>query len=39
MCLVKQGAGIVPEVMIPSQTVDTPKGLAIAFETLAAKVR
>jgi len=36
---VKQGAGIVPEVMIPSQTVDTPKGLAIAFETLAAKVR
>ena len=36
---VKQGAGIMPEVRIPSQTVDTPKGLTIALETLAAKVK
>jgi len=36
---VKQGAGITPEVRIPSQSVDTPKGLTIALDTLAAKVR
>jgi carboxyl-terminal processing protease len=36
---VKQGAGITPEVRIPSQIVDKPKGLTIALETLAAKVK
>jgi len=36
---VKQGAGITPEVPIPGASVDTPKGLTVAFETLAAKVR
>lgn len=36
---VKQGAGITPELSIPSQTVDTPKGLQIALQALAAKVK
>ena len=36
---VKQGAGITPELSIPSQTVDTPKGLQIALRALAAKVK
>ncbi|MFI5010317.1 MAG: S41 family peptidase [Solirubrobacterales bacterium] len=36
---VKQGAGIEPEVAIPAARVDTPAGLNIALNTLAAKVR
>ena len=35
---VKQGAGITPEVLVPNG-VDTPHGLAVALNTLAAKVR
>ncbi len=35
---VKQGAGITPEVRVPTG-VDTPHGLNVALETLAAKVR
>jgi carboxyl-terminal processing protease len=36
---VKQGAGITPEVKIDKSIVDTPHGLAIALNTLAAKVK
>src|SRR5208337_1942839 len=35
---VKQGAGVVPEVLVRSG-VDTPHGLAVALSTLAAKVK
>jgi len=34
---VKQGAGIAPEVLVPG--VDTPRGLAVALSTLAAKIK
>ena len=36
---VHEGAGIAPEVKVPANRVDTPHGLAVALETLAAKVR
>ena len=36
---VKQGAGITPEVLIPNNVVDTPQGLNMALNTLAAKVK
>ncbi|HEY7831775.1 MAG TPA: S41 family peptidase [Solirubrobacteraceae bacterium] len=36
---VKQGAGIDPEVPIPANVVDTPRGLNIALQTLAAKTK
>jgi len=36
---VKQGAGITPEVKISPSVIDTPRGLEIALETLAAKVK
>jgi carboxyl-terminal processing protease len=36
---VKQGAGITPEVPIPNNVVDTPQGLNMALNTLAAKVK
>jgi len=36
---VKQGAGITPEVSLPSNVVDTPQGLNMALNTLAAKVK
>jgi carboxyl-terminal processing protease len=36
---VKQGAGIIPEVLLPSGVVDTPQGLTAALNTLAAKVK
>ncbi len=36
---VKQGAGIEPEVAIPAARVDTPAGLNVALNTLAAKVK
>jgi carboxyl-terminal processing protease len=36
---VKQGAGIDPEVHIPAGEVDAPRGLDIALETLAMKVK
>jgi len=36
---VKQGAGITPEVPVPSGQVDSSKGQAVALSTLAAKVR
>jgi len=36
---VKQGAGVIPEVLVPSKLVDTEQGLAVALRTLAAKVR
>jgi carboxyl-terminal processing protease len=35
---VKQGAGVIPEVLVP-HGVDTPSGLALALRTLAAKVK
>jgi carboxyl-terminal processing protease len=35
---VKQGAGITPEVLVP-HGVDTPRGVAVALSTLAAKAR
>ncbi|HXW58302.1 MAG TPA: S41 family peptidase [Solirubrobacteraceae bacterium] len=35
---IKQGAGVTPEVSVPNG-VDTPHGLAVALNTLAAKVR
>src|SRR6202034_3001416 len=35
---VREGAGITPEVLVPSG-VDSPRGLAVALRTLAAKVR
>ncbi len=35
---IKQGAGITPEVLVPSG-VDTPRGLAVALRTLVAKVK
>ncbi len=35
---VKQGAGVVPEVPVPSNGVDTDRGLDVALSTLAAKV-
>jgi carboxyl-terminal processing protease len=36
---VHEGAGIAPEVKVPAKLVDTPHGLAVALETLAAKVK
>jgi carboxyl-terminal processing protease len=36
---VKQGAGITPEVPLPDNVVDTPKGLDAALDTLVAKVK
>ena len=36
---VKQGAGITPEVKLPAGAVDTPRGLKIALERLAARSR
>ncbi len=36
---VHEGAGIDPEVKVPAKLVDTPHGLAVALETLAAKVK
>ncbi len=36
---VSQGAGIQPEVTVPAGQVDTPRGLALAFRTLAGRVR
>jgi carboxyl-terminal processing protease len=36
---VREGAGITPEVKVPAKLLDTSHGLAVALETLAAKVR
>ncbi|HEY5045727.1 MAG TPA: S41 family peptidase [Solirubrobacteraceae bacterium] len=36
---VKQGAGITPEVLLPSGVVDSPQGLTAALNRLAAKVK
>ncbi len=36
---VHEGAGIAPEVKVPAKLIDTPHGLAVALETLAAKVK
>jgi carboxyl-terminal processing protease len=36
---VKQGAGVIPEVLVPRNVVDTDRGLTIALNTLAAKVK
>ncbi len=36
---VHEGAGITPEVRVPANRIDTPDGLAVALETLAAKVK
>jgi carboxyl-terminal processing protease len=36
---VKQGAGITPEVALPNNVVDTPQGLTMALNMLAAKVK
>jgi carboxyl-terminal processing protease len=36
---VREGAGITPEVPLPQRVVDTPRGLQVALQTLAAKVK
>ena len=36
---VKQGAGVIPEVLVPAKVVDTARGLDVALSTLAAKIR
>ncbi len=36
---VKQGAGVIPEVLVPKSLVDTNRGLDVALNTLAAKVK
>ncbi len=36
---VKQGAGVTPEVPVRKGVIDTPKGLAVALEVLAGKVK
>jgi carboxyl-terminal processing protease len=36
---VKQGAGVIPEVLVPSNLVDTNRGVDVALSTLAAKVK
>ncbi len=36
---VHEGAGIEPEVKVPDKLIDTPHALAVALETLAAKVK
>ena len=36
---VKQGAGVIPEVRVPSSIVDNERGLDVALSTLAAKVK
>jgi carboxyl-terminal processing protease len=36
---VKQGAGVIPEVLVPKSLVDTSRGLSVALSTLAAKVK
>ncbi len=36
---VREGAGLTPEVKVPAKLVDTPHGLAVALQTLAAKAR
>jgi carboxyl-terminal processing protease len=36
---VREGAGLTPEVKVPANLIDTSQGLAVALQTLAAKVR
>jgi carboxyl-terminal processing protease len=36
---VKQGAGVIPEVLVPKSTVDTNSGVEVALRTLLAKVK
>jgi carboxyl-terminal processing protease len=36
---VKQGAGVIPEVHVPGNIIDTDRGLEVALDTLAAKVK
>ena len=36
---VKQGAGVIPEVLVPKNEVDTSRGLDVALHTLAATVK
>ncbi len=36
---VREGGGITPEVKVPAKLIDTPYALAVALETLAAKVK
>jgi carboxyl-terminal processing protease len=36
---VREGGGITPEVKVPAKLIDTPHALAVALETLAAKVK
>jgi carboxyl-terminal processing protease len=36
---VKQGAGVIPEVLVPKSEVDTNRGLNVALNTLLAKVK
>ncbi len=36
---VKQGAGVIPEVLVPGDLVDTSRGLDVALSTLAGKVK
>jgi carboxyl-terminal processing protease len=36
---VKHGAGVIPEVKVPKSSVDTDRGLDVALNTLAAKVK
>jgi carboxyl-terminal processing protease len=36
---VKQGAGVIPEIKVPKSEVDTNRGLDVALNTLAAKVK
>ncbi|MGA2453995.1 MAG: S41 family peptidase [Solirubrobacteraceae bacterium] len=36
---VKQGAGVIPEVLVPKNIVDTNRGVDVALNTLAAKVK
>ncbi|HTW41680.1 MAG TPA: S41 family peptidase [Solirubrobacteraceae bacterium] len=36
---VKQGAGVIPEVRVPGDVVDSTRGLDVALDTLAAKVK
>jgi carboxyl-terminal processing protease len=36
---VKQGAGVIPEVLVPNNIVDTNRGVDVALSTLAAKIK
>ncbi|HTD09943.1 MAG TPA: S41 family peptidase, partial [Solirubrobacteraceae bacterium] len=36
---VKQGAGVIPEVKVPKSEIDTSRGVTVALNTLAAKVK